>query len=137
MATKTKKKKNEPATAIHGRSKDGVHHFVGLGNIRVIIVPDGDAYFAQAIEIDYAAQGATVKEVKKHFEVGLESTIEQHLRIYGTIKELLKPAPVEAWLELLPEKNAQHNKYWHISEHTIESNALPYQGIQYLVAEAA
>jgi hypothetical protein len=134
MATK-KKKKSEAATAIHGKSKDGLHHFVGLGNIRVIIVPDGDAFFAQAIEIDYAAQGASVKEVKKHFEIGLESTIEQHLRIYGTIKELLHPAPVAAWLDLLPEKKARHSRYWHVSAHTIK--ALPYQGIRYLVAKAA
>jgi hypothetical protein len=123
------------AAAIHLEHKDGVHHLVGLGNIRVVIVRDGKALFAQGLEIDYAAQGSTLAEVKKHFEDGLDATIQQHLKIYGDIKQLLKPAPAEVWLELLPDKEALHKSYWHISEHTIQHSALPYDGIKYLVAD--
>jgi hypothetical protein len=125
------------ASAIHLQHKDGVHHLVGFGNIRVIIVPDGAAFFAQGLEIDYAAQGSTVSEVKNNFEVGLEATIQQHLKNYGNIKNLLQPAPASVWQELVPEKTALHNSYWHISEHPIEHSALPYEGINYLVAAAA
>jgi len=140
MALETKKKakkKMASAVAVHASDKDGVHHVVGFGNIRVIIVPDGAAFFAQGLEIDYAAQGATVPEVKKNFEIGLEATIQQHLKIYGNIKGLLQPAPAAVWQELVPEKTALHNSYWHISEHTIDHSALPYEGINYLVAAAA
>jgi len=136
-AHKKSRKKSTSALALHAHDKDGVHHLVGFGNIRVVIVPDGSAFFAQGLEIDYAAQGATVAEVKKNFEVGLEATIEQHLKIYGNIKGLLQPAPAAVWQELVPEKTALHNSYWHISEHTIEHSALPYEGINYLVAAAA
>jgi hypothetical protein len=139
--TKKAKPKNKtkavPAMAVHASDKDGVHHLVGFGNIRVIIIPDGAAYFAQGLEIDYAAQGSTVDEVKKNFEVGLEATIQQHLKIYGNIKGILQPAPPAVWQELVPEKTALHNRYWHISEHTIEDSALPYDGINYLVAAAS
>lgn len=139
--TKKAKPKNKtkaaPAMALHASDKDGVHHLVGFGNIRVIIIPDGAAYFAQGLEIDYAAQGSTVEEVKKNFEVGLEATIQQHLKIYGNIKGILQPAPPDVWQELVPEKTAVHNRYWHMSEHTIEDSALPYDGINYLVAAAA
>jgi hypothetical protein len=139
MANKKQGKKPQQmaATAIHAKAKDGIHHLVGFGNIRVIIVPDGAGFFAQGLEIDYAAQGASVKQAKKNFEVGLEATIQQHLKIYGNIKSLLQPAPASVWQELVPEKTALHNSYWHISEHTIEHSPLPYQGINYLVAAAA
>lgn len=123
--------------ALHASDQAGIHHLVGFGNIRVIIVPDGAAYFAQGLEIDYAAQGSTIDEVKKNFEVGLEATIQQHLKIYGNIKGILQPAPSAVWQELVPEKTALHSRYWHISEHTIEDSILPYEGINYLVAAAA
>jgi hypothetical protein len=138
MATTGKnRKKGGVAVAVHAKHKDGVHHLVGFGNIRVIIVPDGEAFFAQGLEIDYAAQGSTVDEAKKHFETGLKATVDQHLKIYGNIKGLLQPAPAAIWQELVPEKTALHNRYWHISEHTIEHSVLPYEGINYLVAAAA
>jgi hypothetical protein len=137
LATKKTAQKKAHAVAVHATHQDGVHHLVGFGNIRVIIVPDGAAYFAQGLEIDYAAQGSTINEVKKNFERGLEATVEQHLKIYGNIKGLLQPAPPAVWQELVPEKTALHNRYWHISEHTIEHSALPYEGINYLVAAAA
>ena len=125
------------AIAVHLPHDDGEHHTVGFGNIRVIIVKDGSAYFAQGLEIDYAAQGSSIEEVKEHFERGLHATIKQHLKIYGNIKGLLQPAPSFVWQELVPEKTALHNRYWHISKHTIEAGALPYDGINYLVAAAA
>jgi hypothetical protein len=136
VANKKKQKKAGPALAVHAAHKDGVHHVVGFGNIRVIIVPDGAAFFAQGLEIDYAAQGSTIAEVKKHFEIGLEATIQQHLKIYGSIKNLLQPAPAAVWQELVPEKTALHNSFWHISGHEIQHSILPYEGINYLVAAA-
>src|ERR1039458_1707330 len=83
---KAKKKGKLSTTAFHGVSHDGIHHVVGIGNLRVVIVPDGDFWFAQGLEIDYAVQGASEKDAKKKFEDGLEHTIEEHLKIHGTIE---------------------------------------------------
>lgn len=133
MATENIKKTKSGSVAIHG-SSDDVHHVVGLGNIRVIIVPDGSSFFAQGLEIDFASQGATVDQAKKNFEASLHSTIEQHLKIYGHINMLLQPAPASVWRELIADKVAMPNTFWHVSEHTIEPQAaLPYEGIKYFV----
>ena len=58
MATTRKKTANNQvaAVAIHAQDPDG-NHIVGLKNIRVVIVPDDGSYFAQGIDLDYAAQG--------------------------------------------------------------------------------
>src|ERR1700679_830697 len=78
MATENIKKTKSGSVAVHG-SADDVHHVVGLGNIRVIIVPDGSSFFAQGLEIDFASQGSTIEETKKNFEHSLCATIEQHI----------------------------------------------------------
>jgi hypothetical protein len=136
MATTTKKKKKN-AIAFLASSENGDEHIVGVGNLRVVIVPDGGAFFAQGLEIDYAAQGASVEAVKKNFEKGFEATIQQHLQIYGNLKNFLVPAPVSIWQEMLPEKVALHKWYSQVSVHKIDVASLPYEGIRYLVAAAA
>jgi hypothetical protein len=87
----TYKAGDSDAEAIHVSS--GKQHLVGLGSIRVLICPDGDCWFAQGVEIDYAAQGASIEDVKKRFEVGLRATIEENLKIYDSIDGLLAFAP--------------------------------------------
>jgi hypothetical protein len=137
MATKNIKKTQSGSVAVHG-SADDVHHVVGLGNIRVIIVPDGSSFFAQGLEIDFASQGSTVEETKKNFEHSLCATIEQHIKIYGHINGLLQPAPLPVWQELVADKIAMRNRFWLVSEHTIEPRGkLPYEGIKYLVEQEA
>jgi hypothetical protein len=64
-----------------------------------MIIPDGDMHFAQGLEIDYAAQGASLDDVKKAFEIGLEATIQAHLKEFGTLENLVVPAPAEALIE--------------------------------------
>src|SRR5579863_5371997 len=69
--TKGKKAANErAATAIHAKHSDGNRHIVGIGNLRVIIVPDGKLWFAQGLEIDYAVQGNSVEDAKRQLEAG-------------------------------------------------------------------
>ena len=137
MATKKQKiaKKNAPAMAFHAKHKDGLHHIVGIGNLRVVLVPDGDVWFAQGLEIDYAAQGNTEADARKQFENGLTSTIQEHLRIYGTIQKLLKVAPQSVWNELLYDSGAQRKLYTQVTGHEIA--ALPFGGIQYIAMAAA
>lgn len=126
----------ETTTAFHGVSSDGSHHIVGIGDLRVVIVPDGDFWFAQGLEIDYAVQGSSESEVKKNFENGLEATVEAHLRIHGTIEGLLQVAPPEVWKEFLGDPAGKRKMYSQITSHVLQEK-LPFDGINYLVAEAA
>lgn len=143
MAAKTKKakpKQPEPAVAIQVTDLDAGHHLVGIGNLRVMLVPDGKFWFAQGLEIDYAVQGLSVEDTKKQFERGLYATIEQHLKVYGNINKLLQVAPGEVWQEAVRSKSSI-KRYSRLSSHAIKSTAqeaLPFEGIDYLVvAEAA
>jgi len=137
MAKKKKAtKKPKQATAFHGVSHDGSHHIVGIGDLRVVIVPDGDLWFAQGLEIDYAVQGTSESDVKTKFEYGLEATVNQHLMIHGTIDGLLKVAPPEVWKEFLGDPAGKKRWYSQITSHVLQEQ-LPFEGINYLVAQAA
>ncbi|HEY5328832.1 MAG TPA: hypothetical protein VIJ79_03025 [Acidobacteriaceae bacterium] len=112
------------AAAIHGH--DGSDHIVGIGNLRVIICQDGEQWFAQGLEIDYAADGASFEAVKENFESGLRGTIDLHLKAYGNLDNLLKIAPQSAWTELL--KDGTGMKYTQVSLHTVfERENMPIQ----------
>lgn len=132
MATKKLAKKKTPpkTTAWHAEDGTHMHHVVGIGNLRVILVPDGDFWFAQGLEIDYAAQGKSKPDAKRKFENGLLSTIQQHLKIHGSIEKLLKIAPPAVWKEFLYDPAGQANFYSQVSAHTID--ALPFGGIEYI-----
>jgi hypothetical protein len=139
MATKKRKtaKKVKPATAFHAKHKDGLYHIVGIGNLRVVIVPDGELWFAQGLEIDYAAQGNSEADVKKQFEIGLWATIQEHLRVHGSIQNLLKIAPPTIWNELLYDagENVRTGLFSQVSGHEVVSKImkkLPFSGIQYV-----
>jgi hypothetical protein len=138
MATKKYKfgkGKSAPA-AIHTDLPGGQHQAVGIGNLRVFIVPDGKFWFAQGLEIDYAAQGDSVDEAKKNFEEGLEATIDLHLRMYGSIDKILRLAPSEVLQEAA--RNAESIKlYWQVSVHEIvkAEEPLPFGGIDYYLLE--
>ena len=124
------------AMAIHAAHEDGEHHIVGLGNIRVLLMPDGDGFYAQGLEIDYAAQGDTLEDAKKEFEDGLEATVEEHLRVHGNINRLLQVAPNEAW-NMATKQNVQLRRYTQITHHYLIRKNSNYEGIDYLVAATA
>lgn len=135
MPTKKKTvKDSQSTTAFHGVSADGSHHIVGIGDLRVVIVPDGEgAWFAQGLEIDYAAQGSSEQDVKRKFEYGLEATVNQHLMINGTIEGLLKVAPPDVWKEFLGDPKGKKKIYSQITSHVLQEQ-LPFDAINYLVA---
>src|SRR6266404_5178339 len=104
--TKYKYGKGKHGTkAIHTDLSDGAQA-VGIGNLHVLVVPDGKFWVAQGIEIDYAAQGATIDLAKENFEKGLCLTIEQNLRVHQTIERILTPAPPHIQLEALRLKES-------------------------------
>lgn len=112
------------------------HNIVGFGNIRVLLMPDGDGWFAQGLEIDYAAQGGSLSQAKREFEDGLEATIHAHLQKNGHINALLKIAPNEVW-DLASDPAIKLRLYSQITEHHVIREKSKYEGIAYLVAAKA
>jgi hypothetical protein len=131
----TKKTKSEkPTIAFEEKSKDGCS-IVGIGNLRVVIVQEEDSWFAQGLEIDYAAQGTDIKDVKKQFGDGLAATVREHLKIFGTIENLLKVAPQDVWKDMLLGVTGKRYCYSQVSVHNLGKElkeSLPFDGIQYL-----
>jgi hypothetical protein len=138
---KPKKASKHKTEAMHLQS--GNDHIVGVKSLRVLIMPDGDSWFAQGLEIDYAACGDTVEEAKKNFGHGLHLTICEHIRLHGTIENLLKVAPMDAWQEFYKAPaNAIKQSYSQLTgvKRILESDeadvTLPFDGIEYLEAAA-
>jgi len=137
MPKKTYKANKTDAEAIH--LSHGKHHVVGIGNLRVFILPDGPFWYAQGLEIDYAAQGDSIEDAKMNFQVGLEATIDLHLKINGNIENLLEPAPPEVLKEAVRELDSLQ-LYWQVSAHEIGRQsqlALPFGGIDYWAPKEA
>jgi hypothetical protein len=129
----TKKSSAKGTVTFYGKTEDGNKHVVGIGNLRVVLVPEGNAWFAQGLEIDYAAQGKTVEEAKANFEKGLTKTIDQHLKMFGTLDKVLKSAPPEVWSEYLYEPLGLQKFYSQVSTHPISQ--LPFfNQIEYMKA---
>ncbi len=117
------------ATAIHGT--DGSTHIVGIGNLKVIICQDGGCWFAQGLEIDYAANGHSLEEAKENFQTGLKGTIDLHIKAYGTIGHFLKIAPPEVWKDLHSTPGRQY-RYTQVTLHEDLFKTLGYQGINFI-----
>ena len=116
------------------QATSGATHVVGIGNLRVMIMNDDGSWFAHALEIDYAAQGSSFKDVKRRFERGLAATIDEHLKVYNSIEKLLKPAPKDLWVALVHAAK-MGRLYSQISVHV--HKALPFQNIEYYEPKAA
>lgn len=79
-------------TAAHFRTEDDQHAVV-LSALRVMVENDGDTWFARGIEIDYAAAGTSLADVRERFVRGLQRTIEENLKRYKSIHRILRWAP--------------------------------------------
>jgi hypothetical protein len=90
------KKQTMPTAALHTHDGKETHGFAII-NLHVLIQNDDGSWFAQGLEIDYAAEGATIEDAKTNFENGLSATIFEHIKVYGHFWGVLKPAPEEAW----------------------------------------
>jgi len=126
--------------AAHFSDQNDEKHAVALWNLSVLIVPDGDFWFAQGIEINYGAQGDSAEDAKKNFQEGLVATINQHLKIYGNIEKILKFASPDILKEAADNKPAIKRFAW-ISLHEVlapeAQQKIPFDGIDYRVLQAA
>jgi hypothetical protein len=98
-------KHDSGATAVQVDAPDG-SQVVVCENLRVLVTKQDGVWIAQGLEIDYAAEGDTIPQVKQRFEQGLAMTIESHLRVHNNIRKLLSAqAPPELWAEYFDKKN--------------------------------
>ncbi len=113
-------------------------HAVIVDTLRVLIEKDGAGWYAQGLEIDYAAGGSSIEDVKQRFQEGLIDTMHEHLRVYGSLTNMIHPAPKEEWEKYTTQKD----------QHTLTTVALvaregalpemlPYKEIAYLEPRAA
>jgi hypothetical protein len=124
-------------SALHAQTSDGNTHLVAIGNLRVVLVEEDGAWFAQGLEIDYAAQGNSVEAVKRNFEQGLAATVDQHIRVYGTIENLLAAAPPEVWKDVLHAKCRKKSYSQFTLHEDVTQQKLPFEGIDYIELEKA
>jgi muconolactone delta-isomerase len=66
--------------------------------IHVVCVPDGKFWFGQGVELDYAAAGTTIDELKDNFVRGFKATTDVHLEEYGKLS--IRQTPAESLAEL-------------------------------------
>jgi hypothetical protein len=122
------KKKGAVTAAVH--THEGNTHVVSLSALRVMLLEDTNGWFAQGLEIDYAASGASLDEVKKNFEDGFCATMHEHLTMYGNIERFLTVANKAAWDEFYhPPKNAVQQTFSCVQFHDLEA-AKPFEGVQ-------
>lgn len=128
--------KRGSATVVHTVNPKTAVQKVAFGDLKVVIVKDDDGwFFAQGLDINYAAQGRTLAEVKKNFGEGLGKTIGLHIERFGTIKKLLRPAPPEAW-EITHVPSARHLQYSCVKLYPFVPETareqMPYTNIRYI-----
>ena len=129
-----------PGPEQHGHTyvahaEDGDHHAVVVSDLRVVLTQDGGLWFAQGLELDYAAAGTSEEDVKTRFAQGLGATINEAIKVYGTIEQILKVAPQEAW-DLWLQGDRRY-VLGHLSLHDLQAEApaasrLPFSGITFI-----
>lgn len=122
-----------------GVSNDGTA-VISIGPLRVVVIPDGKFWFAQGLEIDYAAQGKSLEEVKQNFQEGLTGSVHENLKRFGTIRKLMRPAPPDVWVEMLyGPLSAESQKFMFIQEtvHIIPELKKLFEKIEFIQQRAA
>ncbi len=75
-------------------------------DLNIAIVPDGEFWYAQALEVDCAAQGSDPADALANLKTGLSGTIKLNLEKFGSLDFLTsRQCPEHAWRELLCEKD--------------------------------
>ena len=91
--------------------------------LRVLMIEEDGIWYAQGLEVDYAAEGDSLDDAKHRFARGLEATIEQHLMTYGSVEKLIRQAPAEFWHRYLSEPTK-----WRLSGRGV-LHAAPWQNV--------
>jgi len=103
----------------------------GLLGLRVAVVRDGDAWFAQGLDVDYFAQGSTPEEAETNFTAGLKTMIRLHANEFGHLRYVVPP-PASVSQEYAKLKFAKTEK---VAFQSANAALVPYRRIQFFVAE--
>ena len=79
-------------------------HVLAVWNLRVWVTEEKGQFFAQGLEVDYAAQGSSLEEVMKIFGEGFSRSIDAHIREFGNIAQFLKPVSAEVMMDFNARK---------------------------------
>lgn len=104
-----------PEPTIAAQVSEGDQYLTLIHALRVLILEEDSKWFAQGLEIDYAAIGDSLEQAQRNFEAGLYDTITEYLTMHGDIGGLLKVAPDSAWRLFLEDPLAF--KYSQVSYH--------------------
>ncbi len=110
---------------------------VGIGNLRVLVVKREGYWFARGIDINYAAQGRTLSEVKRNFATGLRLTIDEHLKEFGDLQFLRSPSPFPSWSKLIFDSSRKF-RFSQVSVHKLPNrlqDILKFGGISFIRPE--
>jgi hypothetical protein len=115
---------------------------VELLNLQVIVAPEAGMWVAQAVEIDYAAAGESLEDVKERFEDGLAATIHEHLLMFGHLDSLLASAPAKQWHDLWKQKGKRLTSFSQTTVHELVARSerddvarfFPFDRIAYFTA---
>lgn len=121
------------ARAAHVAS--GSRHRVMLNDVRVVIVQDGDGWFAQGIDINYGTSGATIRQAQQNFEAGLSLTIKANLQRLGNIDRIMRTPEPSIWIPLIQQSGAQFD-FSMTETHDVTDTELPYRRIHYIESQA-
>ena len=72
-----------------------------------------------------------MEDAQENFQDGLSATIHERLRVYGTIRGMLRIAPQEAW-DLLLKADAKPHPVRQVSFQAVEDVPLPFDNIQFI-----
>jgi hypothetical protein len=115
-----KPKKRSQTTAFHAQQSDSGINVVGFGNLQVYVIQEEPGvWFARSQEINYAAQGNSLEDVQHNFERGLIATVDEHLRVFGHIKNLLSQNPRTNVRQHLSERFPQSFRYSQLTVHAL------------------
>ncbi len=111
----------------------GDDHLAALDGLRVLISEEPDGWVAQGVEIDYFACGETLEEVQRNFEIGLNLTIQEHVKRYGNIEKFLRWAPLNVIADLL---DSSRYRFTNLNVFEIqEQEHLPFGNLWFLKQE--
>ena len=133
------RKRRLSTTAFHARSSDESLNVVGFGNLRVLVVEDGGAWFAECQDINYAAQGSSLDEVQHNFEKGLSATVDEHLRVFGNIENLLS-RPASSTVRRRFHTMRRSFRYSQVTVHSLPKKIqkiIQFQGIEFIQPQIA
>ena len=102
-----------------------------VGFLRVLLLNDDGSWFAQGLEIGYAAQGKSLADVTARFEEGLFETNQAHLQQHGDFADLVEPAPALVWRRFMTRACRADFLFEVSTQERAAIGSFPFAGLSY------